>query len=90
MKQMDKRRKIEEQIVESPTEKQQQKLHKIDLKLQSIKEKTNKKVAKVLSAEQFQVFLKKRTEFRFRPQGGQPPRGDGQRPERPSGGNGPM
>jgi hypothetical protein len=59
-------------------EKQQKKIEKIDKKIQSINQKYNKKVRKILSEEQYRVYLERKSEARFR----QSPFGDGQDRER--------
>ncbi|MDR1720271.1 MAG: hypothetical protein LBR67_09190 [Dysgonamonadaceae bacterium] len=67
-------------------EKTGKKIAKIDTKIQKQIEKSNKKIQKKLSAEQYQVFLDKRSEFRFemkRPPMMRQPEGRGAPGERP-------
>lgn len=87
MKQMEKKREYMREPGEEPTEKAQKAIAKIDKKIIAIKEKTNKKVKKVLSPEQYLVFMDKREEFKFKsPQGGggRSTMQNGERPPRPN------
>jgi len=70
----------ETELTAKQLEKNRQKLAKIDSKIQKRIDKSNLKIAKKLSADQYQVFLAKRHEFRFgngRPMMQQPPEGRG-------------
>ncbi|MDR2707103.1 MAG: hypothetical protein LBC02_15125 [Planctomycetaceae bacterium] len=71
--------------------KTQKALAKIDTKIDKRIEKSNKKIRKILSEEQYRIFLEKRNDFRFRrvpPAGFRPPEGDGRfRERRPEGMN---
>lgn len=70
-KQMDKKREIELNRIEDPTDKNIEKdIQKIDAKIVAIKEKSNKKIKKDLSDEQYAVFLEKREMFKFKHQKG--------------------
>ncbi|MDR1738432.1 MAG: hypothetical protein LBR66_06425 [Candidatus Symbiothrix sp.] len=84
------------EMSETEHAKTQQKIAKIDGKIAKRKEKSNKKIKKLLSEEQYQIFLQKRHEFRFSNQRppmspqqrgsmngreGMPPAGGGQRPD---------
>jgi hypothetical protein len=68
----------------------QKKIDRLDQKIQQKMDKSNKKIKKILSEEQYRVFIEKRAEFRFRheqpqiqlkrepnapPEGGVPPSG---------------
>jgi hypothetical protein len=64
-------------------EKNRKKIAKIDGKIQKRIDKSNKKVAKKLSAEQYRVFLEKRQDFRFG--NGRPPMTPGERGGTPNG-----
>lgn len=69
-KQMEKKREIE--IKRNPDmsnkdlEKQHKEINKIDKKIQDIRGKSDKKIRKVLSDEQYLVFAEKRDEFKFK------------------------
>lgn len=69
-KQFKKKRTIEKEITpdisDKDLKKKQQKLEKIDKKVQDIREKSNKKIKRELSEEQYRVFIEKREEFKFR------------------------
>lgn len=69
-KQLKKRREADEKyryaVTEKDIEKRNKEYQKIDKKIDSIKEKSNKKVKKALSDKQYAVFIQKREEFRFR------------------------
>lgn len=70
-KQIKKKREFEQDRIEYSTERNIEKdLQKIDGKITEIKDKSNKKIKKVLSDEQYSVFLDKRDMFKFRPQRG--------------------
>jgi len=64
-------------------EKNRKKLAQIDGKIQKRIDKSNKKIAKKLSAEQYRVFLEKRQDFRFG--NGRPPMTPGERGGAPNG-----
>lgn len=86
-KQMDKKRDIErsihygKEISEKDKEKSCEKSDKIDKELSEITEKSNKKIEKILSGEQYIAFLEKRNDFKFKRQGGRPHFRDGVQPE---------
>jgi len=86
--QLEKRRECEEKAnhpgySSKDKEKQWKKMEKIDKKIEDIKNKSDKKIKKILSEEQYLVFVKKRDEFKFKDQQGRTrPKGDG-RPHSP-------
>jgi phenylalanyl-tRNA synthetase alpha subunit len=51
---------------EKAREKFQKKTNKIDQKINQLRDNSNKKIKKILSEEQYRVFMEKRDEFRFR------------------------
>jgi hypothetical protein len=69
-KQMTKKHDIEKEInpdlSEKDMKKKMQKIEKIDKKIQDIRTKSNDKIKNELSEEQYQVFMEKRKDFRFR------------------------
>lgn len=70
--------------------KVQKKMEKIDNKISKINEKYNKKVKKILSDEQYRIYIEKKKDARFRQE--RPKNGE-RRPrngERPEGGQPPM
>lgn len=89
--QLEKRREIEMKLKpdtsDKEREKQKKNIDKIDKKIRDIKEKSDKKIKKELSDTQYQVFIEKREEFRFKEQHQRPqPRDmDGSRPPFPDG-----
>lgn len=86
-KQLDKKRQLmpkrDEVISEQDMEKQRQKIEKVDKKIADVKEKSNKKIKKELTDEQYQIFLEKREEFKFKQHRERPRMGNDERP-RPS------
>jgi len=72
--QMNKKRDLEIDLKkkENPTDKEikknREKADKIDKKILDIREKTNKKAEKVLSKDQYLVFIDKRQDFKFKQQ----------------------
>ena len=93
-KQIEKKRKWVEKFDTasntSDKEKAQKNIDKIDKKIGKRIEKSNKKIRKILSDEQYAIFLEKRNQFKFnrrfhpanhRPEGGlgERPRGENQR-----------
>jgi hypothetical protein len=94
VKQIRKKQEWMEKDRQSPEkiEKEKEKIHKkvaqIDDKIGKRIEKSNKKIRKILSDEQYQVFLEKRNQFRFSRSsvpGNRPPEGGSR--ERPRGEN---
>jgi hypothetical protein len=84
VKQVQKKHELMEKDRQSPDsnekDKMQKAIAKIDNKIQNRIEKSNKKIKKILSDEQYRVFLEKRNDFRFRripPVGFRPAEGDG-------------
>jgi hypothetical protein len=73
---------------EKDREKRRKALAKIDAKIEKCIDKSNRKIRKILSDEQYRVFLEKRNDFRFRrsPAGFRPPAPNEIR-ERPEGTN---
>lgn len=71
-------------ISDSDIEKNNKKIKQIDEKINKTKDKTNKKVQSFLSVEQYQIFIEKRDEFKFRKmdRNRNRPR-EGERPVRP-------
>ncbi len=71
-KQIEKKHKIERSIhpnlSSKDMEKKRENIRKIDNKIQNIRDKSNNKVKKELSEDQYLVFLEKRKEFKFRRQ----------------------
>jgi hypothetical protein len=85
--QIEKRRECEEKAnhpgySSKDKEKQWKQMEKIDKKIEDIKSKSDKKIKKILSEEQYLVFVKKRDEFKFKEQGRARPKGEG-RPHSP-------
>lgn len=76
-KQMAKKREAEVNLnpdaTQKEVEKQQKEIEKIDKKVQDIRGKSDKKIKKILSDEQYLVFTQKREEFKFRHQRRQRP-----------------
>jgi Spy/CpxP family protein refolding chaperone len=72
---------------EADREKAQKKREEMDAKINQRIEKSNRKVQKILSPEQYRVFIEKRNDFRFKRT--PPARGDGKFPERRPEGMGP-
>lgn len=88
-KQMRKKRELmfdkKEPLTEKELSKNKEKSEKIDKKIAEIKEKSNKKIQKELTDEQYKVFIEKRNDFKFKQQRrGGPRMGGGERGERPS------
>lgn len=79
-KQMDKKksaeRKKDSEIDENELQKQQKEFDKIDKKIQDIKSKSDKKIKKILSDQQYLAFVEKREEFKFKRQHQRLPRRD--------------
>jgi len=77
-KQMEKRRDIDKKrnpkVTEKELDKQRKEIDKIDKKIQDIKSKSDKKIKKVLSDDQYLVFIEKREEFKFKQRQQRPPR----------------
>lgn len=70
-KQFEKKRDIEiksskSNMTPNEFEKQRKKLDKIDKKISDIQTKSNKKVRKILSDEQYKAFIEKRNSFKFK------------------------
>lgn len=79
-----------EQLSVKQSETQQKKLEKIDKKIEKITQKYDKKVRKLLTEEQYRVYLEKKQDARFRSQRsfeGESQNGEKMRP--PMGGNHP-
>lgn len=69
-KQLKKKRELmpgrDSELSEKDLQKNKEKADKIDQKIASIKDKSNNKVKKELSDDQYQVFIEKREEFKFK------------------------
>jgi hypothetical protein len=97
-KQMQKKRQLLEEkknpfISEKKQRKIQKNIEKADRNIERQIDKSNKKIRKILSEEQYRIFIKKRSEFQFRefpvsPRFNRNPNGQtgGERPDRPGGG----
>lgn len=75
--QMDKKRELDIEsrntdLSEKDIEKHHKKINKIDEKINDIRGKSDKKIRKELSAEQYSIFTKKRSEFKFKHEKGMP------------------
>ncbi len=79
-KQIEKKHDVEKgfapNLSENDFKKQKQKIDEIDGKIRDIRSKSNNKIKKELSEDQYIAFLEKREEFRFR----RPPQQQGMRP----------
>ena len=92
MKQMEKLHQNDDKDPQTLTAKDLEKIDKgrakADKKIKDIESKSNKKVEKVLTDEQYAVYLLKRTEFKFKGGGKRPPmkekRGNSENSNRPS------
>ena len=80
-KQLDKKREIEmkssqSELNQKDLDKQKKNLDKIDKKIDDIQTKSNKKAKKILSDEQYMVFIEKRKSFKFKSTHQGPPNSD--------------
>jgi hypothetical protein len=95
VKHLRKKRELMENDRQSPgrSEKEKEKTQKdmagIDGKIRKRIEKSNQKIRKILSEEQYRIFVEKRNDFRFTrvPASGFRPPGEGSFRQRPGGGN---